>query len=139
MAPRDGLCFKLSLVLRRNLPLLLRLSPGILQRRSLLSRRPRPIQDLLESSGHNLVELLDDQACGAVLQEVIDELDCTLEVARLFGHKKPCSQPGWRRDARALYGREREDTNLEVLHGLDDLRDQPGARGVHRSLTRIEQ
>jgi hypothetical protein len=57
----DGLCFMLSLVLRRYLPLLLRLSPGILQRRSLLPSRPTPVQDLLESSEHHLVEVLRGQ------------------------------------------------------------------------------
>ena len=65
-APRDGLCFMLSLALRRNLPLHLRRRPGILQRRRLLGRRSRPVQDLLESSEHHLVEVLRGQHVDVV-------------------------------------------------------------------------
>jgi hypothetical protein len=41
MAPRDGLCFMLSLALPRDLPLLLCRRPGILQRCRLRTPPPR--------------------------------------------------------------------------------------------------
>src|SRR5215203_5378524 len=45
------------LLLRRYLPLLLRRRPGVLQRCGLLSRRPRSVQNLLETGEHHLVEV----------------------------------------------------------------------------------
>src|SRR5215218_6118145 len=45
------------LPLRRYLALLLRRRPGILQRRGLLSGRPRSVQNLLETGEHHLVEV----------------------------------------------------------------------------------
>jgi hypothetical protein len=66
VAPRDGLCFLLSLALRGNLPLFFRRRPGILQRCGLLRRRSRPVQDLLETSEHHLVEVLGCQDVDVV-------------------------------------------------------------------------
>src|SRR5215218_6295945 len=155
------------LLLRRYLPLLFRRRPGILQRRSLLRRRPRPAQNLLEAREHHLVEVggcqnvevvtegaslrrfrevvedlfeqrgnveslrihrmggdclerLHDYAGGIVLLEVIYERYPPLGVLRLFGYKHPRPHPGRRRDAGAVYGGEREETDLEVLDCLYD-------------------
>src|SRR5829696_5083416 len=60
VAPRDGLCFMLSLALRRNLPLLLRRRPRILQRPAC------PAGDLVPSkTSWNPVNITSLKFCGA--------------------------------------------------------------------------
>src|SRR5215212_4798670 len=89
--------------------------------------------------GRNRVERLHDYAGGIVLLEIIYERDSSLGVLRLLGYERARPHPGRGHDARALYGGEREEADLEVLDRLDDLRHEPGAGDVHRGFASIEQ
>src|SRR5215207_559882 len=108
------------------------------------------VEDLLEQRGNveslrvyrmsrDSVERLHDYAGGIVLLEIIYERDSSIGVLRLFGYKHPRTHPGRRHDAGAVYGGEREETDLEVLDRLDDLRHEPRAGDVHGGLACIEQ
>ena len=81
--------------------------------------------------GGDRVELFDDQASGVALLQVIDKLDRPFGITRVRSHEQTRSQPGRRRDAGAIYGREREEIDFEILGGLDDLRHEPRAGGQH--------
>src|SRR5215204_1077277 len=107
------------------------------------------VQDLFEQRGNleslrvyrmsrDIVERLHDYAGGIVLLEIIYERDSSLGVLRLLGYERARPHPGRRHDARAVYGWEREETDLEVLDRLDDLRHEPGAGNVHAGLACIE-
>src|SRR5215218_56285 len=89
--------------------------------------------------GGDRVERLHDYASCIVLMVVIYERDPPLRVLRLFGYERARPHPGRRRDPGAVYGWEWEETNLEVLDRLDDLRHEPRTGDVHAGLACIEE
>src|SRR5829696_5344259 len=115
-----------------------------------LGRFRQVVEDLFEQRGNveplgvygvggDRIERLHYCAGGVVLLEVVYECYPPLGVLRLFGYERARPHPGRRRDVGAVYGREREEADLEVLDRLDDLRYKPGAGNVHRSLAGVEQ